>query len=112
MVDLLLDRLSVTAGHNGIGAEVVRQILVGIARGEGNKSDALSVQENVVLADSTRASANDILFVAAAGNNSSNNDTTPFYPASYTAPKPRKGVGPNGGRKRRRDSDFAHARCA
>jgi hypothetical protein len=39
-----------------------------------------------LLDEINRASTNDILFVAAAGNNSSNNDTTPFYPASYTAP--------------------------
>ncbi len=29
--------------------------------------------------------ANDMLFVFAAGNDATNNDTTPFYPASYTA---------------------------
>jgi subtilisin family serine protease len=33
-----------------------------------------------------RASANDILFVAAAGNSASNNDVTPSYPASYNTP--------------------------
>jgi subtilisin family serine protease len=33
-----------------------------------------------------RASANDILFVAAAGNNASNNDVTPNFPSSYNAP--------------------------
>jgi hypothetical protein len=31
----------------------------------------------------TKASANEILFVAAVGNNASNNDTTSFYPCSY-----------------------------
>ncbi len=33
-----------------------------------------------------RANNADILFVVAAGNNGTNNDTTPFYPASYSAP--------------------------
>jgi subtilisin family serine protease len=34
----------------------------------------------------TRASQNDMLFVAAAGNNASNNDLTPTYPATYAVP--------------------------
>lgn len=33
-----------------------------------------------------RANANDMLFVASAGNAALNNDTSPTYPASYTAP--------------------------
>jgi subtilisin family serine protease len=33
-----------------------------------------------------RANSADMLFVASAGNSGTNNDTTPFYPASYTAP--------------------------
>ncbi len=47
--------------------------------GGGGFSQALLDEINV-------ANSNDILFVAAAGNNASNNDTTPFYPASYSAP--------------------------
>src|SRR5579872_2378587 len=38
-----------------------------------------------LLDELNKADANDVLFVCAAGNNASNNDTTPFYPASYTA---------------------------
>ena len=39
-----------------------------------------------LLSEINKANSNDILFVAAAGNNARNNDTTPFYPASYSAP--------------------------
>jgi serine protease len=39
-----------------------------------------------LLDEISRANANEMLFVAAAGNASSNNDTTPSYPASYSAP--------------------------
>jgi subtilisin family serine protease len=39
-----------------------------------------------LLNEVTRASANGMLFVAAAGNNASSDDVTPFYPANYTAP--------------------------
>ncbi len=39
-----------------------------------------------MLDELNKANANNLLFVTSAGNNSSNNDTTPQYPASYTAP--------------------------
>jgi subtilisin family serine protease len=39
-----------------------------------------------LLDEINRANTSDMLFVAAAGNSGANNDTTPFYPASYTAP--------------------------
>ena len=39
-----------------------------------------------LLAEINRANTFDALFVVAAGNDSRNNDTTPTYPASYTAP--------------------------
>jgi serine protease len=39
-----------------------------------------------LLDEINKANTNDILFVAAAGNAASNNDTTPSYPASYSAP--------------------------
>lgn len=51
-----------------------------------NSWGCVSCFSQALLDEINRASTNDILFVAAAGNNSSNNDTTPFYPASYTAP--------------------------
>jgi subtilisin family serine protease len=47
--------------------------------GGGGFSQALLDEVNL-------ANANNILFVAAAGNNGSNNDTTPFYPAGFSAP--------------------------
>src|SRR5205807_177978 len=39
-----------------------------------------------LLDEINRANGYDMLFVAAAGNNSANNDSTPFYPANYSAP--------------------------
>jgi thermitase len=39
-----------------------------------------------LLDEISRANASDMLFVASAGNSASNNDTSPTYPASYTAP--------------------------
>jgi subtilisin family serine protease len=39
-----------------------------------------------LLNEVNRANTNDMLFVAAAGNGASNNDTTPFYPARFSAP--------------------------
>jgi subtilisin family serine protease len=47
--------------------------------GGGGYSQALADAINL-------ANGSDMLFVAAAGNNGSNNDTSPYYPASYTAP--------------------------
>jgi thermitase len=38
-----------------------------------------------LLDEINRAASNNMLFVAAAGNNGTNNDTSPFYPASYSA---------------------------
>jgi subtilisin family serine protease len=40
----------------------------------------------VLLDEINKANTNGMLFVAAAGNNGSNNDTTPTYPASFSAP--------------------------
>jgi subtilisin family serine protease len=42
--------------------------------------------DQALLDEINSANTNDILFVAAAGNSASNNDTTPFYPASFSAP--------------------------
>src|SRR5262249_6741510 len=39
-----------------------------------------------LLSEINKANPNNILFVAAAGNSGQNNDTTPFYPASFSAP--------------------------
>ena len=39
-----------------------------------------------LLDEINHANTADVLFVAAAGNSTQNNDTTPTYPASYTAP--------------------------
>jgi subtilisin family serine protease len=47
--------------------------------GGGGSSQSLLDEINL-------ANTNNMLFVAAAGNNGTDNDTTPFYPASYTAP--------------------------
>jgi subtilisin family serine protease len=45
-----------------------------------------SAYSSSLLDEINKANSSDMLFVAAAGNDSLNNDTTPTYPASYSAP--------------------------
>lgn len=59
--------------HAGVNVRVLSN-----SWGGGGSSQAL-------LAEINKAGANNMLFVAATGNAASNNDTTPFYPANYSA---------------------------
>jgi hypothetical protein len=66
------------SGDVGVTASNIR-VLNNSWGGPGGFSQAL-------LNEIDNAYTADMLFVAAAGNNGSDNDTTPFYPANYSAP--------------------------
>lgn len=65
------------AAFSGSGAANVR--VLSNSWGGGGFSQSLLDEIN-------RANSNNMLFTAAAGNSGTNNDSSPFYPASYTAP--------------------------
>jgi subtilisin family serine protease len=73
-IDFVIKTKQAFASSNGANVRVLSN-----SWGGGGFSQALLDEVNL-------ANSNDILFVAAAGNNAANNDTTPFYPASLSAP--------------------------